>query len=76
VLCEVLDRQPDYANATMEFKLLDTRPIEIGQPYQVAPAAGAIPAFGSATAGQKAQYMYIADSSGLNADGTPGNPIF
>src|SRR5947208_1632326 len=25
VLCEVLDRQPDYANATMEFKLLDTR---------------------------------------------------
>jgi len=76
VLCEVLDRQPDYANATMEFKLLDTRPLEIGRPYQVAPAAANIPAFASATAAQKAQYMYIAHTDGANGDGTPGNPIF
>jgi hypothetical protein len=78
VLCEVIDRQPDYANATMEFKLLDTRPLQIGTPYQVAPAAGNIPAFSSATAAEKQQYMYIsaAASGGTNADGTPGNAIF
>ncbi|PYV15818.1 MAG: hypothetical protein DMG21_13805 [Acidobacteria bacterium] len=78
VLCEVLDRQPDYASAKMEFKLLDTRPLQIGQPYQVAPASAGVPAFGSATAAEKSQYMYIASaaSGGLNTDGTAGNAIF
>lgn len=76
ILCEVIDRQPDYEHGTMDFQLLDTRPLQIGQPYQIAPASAGIPAYGSATAGEIAQYMFIAQTDGTNSDGTPGSPIF
>ena len=78
VVCEVLDKQPNYSRATVDFSLLDTRFINISPPYQIAPAAGGIPPWNEATAQQQAQYMYICSAAmgGENSDGTAGNRIF
>jgi hypothetical protein len=78
VLCEVLDRQPNYRQATVDFSLLDTRFINISPPYQIAAAADNIPPWQEATPQQQAQYMYISSSAmgGENSDGTAGNTIF
>ena len=78
VVCEVLDRQPNFSRATVDFSLLDTRFINISPPYQIAPAAGDIPPWNEATPQEQAQYMYIsfAETGGENSDGTPGNTIF
>jgi hypothetical protein len=78
VVCEVLDRQPDYSRATVDFSLLDTRFINISPPYQIAPAAGNIPPWNEATPQEQAQYLYISSATmgGEYSDGTPGNTIF
>ena len=78
VVCEVLDRQPDYSRATVDFSLLDTRFINISRPYQIAPAAGNTPPWDEATPQEQAQYLYISSATmgGEYGDGTPGNTIF
>ena len=78
VICEVLDRQPNYSQATVDFTLLDTRFINISPPYQIAAAPGNIPPWSQASAQQRAQYMFISSASmgGENSDGTAGNTIF
>ncbi len=78
VVCEVLDRQPNYSRATVDFTLLDTRFINISPPYQIAAAAANIPPWSLASAQQRAQYMFISSLSmgGENSDGTAGNTIF
>ena len=78
VVCEVLDRQPNYSQGTVDFTLLDTRFISISPPYQIAVAAGNIPPWSQASAQQRAQYMFISSASagGENSDGTAGNTIF
>jgi len=78
VVCEVLDRQPNYGQATVDFTLLDTRFINISPPYQIAAAPGNIPPWSQASAQQRAQYMFISSASmgGENSDGTAGNTIF
>jgi len=78
VVCEVLDRQPNYSQATVDFTLLDTRFINISPPYQIAAAAANIPPWSLASAQQRAQYMFISSASmgGENSDGTAGNTIF
>ena len=78
VVCEVLDRQPNYARATVDFTLLDTRFISISPPYQIAAASQNIPPWSQASTQQRAQYMFISSAStgGENSDGTAGNTIF
>jgi hypothetical protein len=63
VVCEVLDKQPNYTQASVDFSLLDTRFINISSPYQIAPASAHIPSWNNATPGEQAQYMFIAPSS-------------
>jgi hypothetical protein len=76
VLCEVLEKQPDYTGGRVTFKLLDARYLAGLTPYAIAPIG--IPAWPQASAEQRATYMFCAsDSSGLMNDGaTPGNPIY
>ena len=78
VVCEVVDRQPNYADGSMQFTLLDTRFTELTTPFQIAPLAANVPAYSQASASQRSQYMFVSFSAtgGLNADGTPGNTIF
>jgi spore germination protein YaaH len=76
VLCEVLEKQPDYAGASVSFKLLDVRYLAGKKSYQIA-ADGAVPDWTSASAAQKATYMFSSsDSTGLYSDGATGNPIY
>lgn len=77
VACEVIDRKPNYAGGSMEFLLLDTRFLNLTEPYQIAPLADGIPAWGSATTAQREQYMFIslAALGGEYTDGTVGNTI-
>ena len=78
VVCEVLDRQPNYSQATVTFTLLDTRFISISPPYQIAATADDIPPWNDATPQERAQYMFISSASmgGENSDGAAGNTIF
>jgi hypothetical protein len=78
VVCEVLDKQPNYAQATVDFSLLDTRFINISPPCQIAAAAANLPPWDEATPQEQAQYMYISSAAmgGENSDGTAGNTIF
>jgi hypothetical protein len=78
IACEVIDRKPNHTAGSMEFLLLDTRFLNLAEPYQIAPLAAGIPAWGSATEAEKEQYMFIslAASGGEYADGTAGNTIY
>jgi hypothetical protein len=78
VVCEVVDRKPNYAQGYMEFEVMDTRFMSLTKPYQVAPLASSIPAWQYATPAQRQQYMFISLASlgGENPDGSPGNTIF
>ncbi len=78
VVCEVISRQPNYADGRMEFELMDTRFMNLTTAYSIAPLSAAVPNYSSASASQRKQYMFISFNStgGLNADGTPGNTIF
>jgi hypothetical protein len=63
VTCEVIDKQPNYAQGTVDFTLLDTRFISISLPYQIAAAADDIPIWDDATPQLRAQYMFISPGS-------------
>jgi hypothetical protein len=78
VVCEVVDKQPNYSQATVDFTLLDTRFISLGTAFQIAAAAANIPNYAAATPAQRAQYMYISSAAAgaENSDGTAGNTIF
>ena len=84
VLCEIIDRQPNYEKRQVTFKMLDTRFMSLTKPYQIAPASAGIPNWSGASSGQRAQYMFIARSNardgsgtqGTNPDGSPANTIF
>jgi len=101
VVCEVIAKQPDYANGKMDFTLLDTRFISVYDAYQIVSGGTIVwkkvagfskycggfgyswvtqitapETYAEATDAERAQYMYISDSNGLNYDGTAGNTIF
>ena len=78
VVCEVIDKQPNYSQGTVDFTLLDTRFINLSTAFQIAAAAANIPNYADATPTERAQYMYIssAASGGENSDGTTGNTNF
>lgn len=75
VLCEVIERNPDYQNGKVALKCADTRFMKFTKgPYSIAPVG--MPVWASASAAQQAEAMFISDSSGQNSDGSPGNTIF
>jgi hypothetical protein len=78
VVCEVSDRQPNFAEGYVEFTLLDTRFMRQTTPYQIAPATANIPTYSFATTSQRRNYMFIsaATTDSKNADGSPGSAIF
>ncbi len=78
VLCEVVGRQTNYAKGTITFDLFDTRFMQLTTPYEIAPLADSIPAWGEATPAEREQYMFISSAAtgGENPDGSPGNTIF
>ncbi len=78
VVCEVVNRQPNYAEGFVELDLLDTRAMSLTTPFQIAKASDNIPTYASASAAQRSQYMFVSFNStgGLNSDGTPGNTVF
>jgi hypothetical protein len=63
VLCEVIEKQPNWSAGTVDFSLLDTRFIYVSTPYQIAAASANIPTWYNATPQQQAQYMFISPSS-------------
>jgi hypothetical protein len=78
VTCEVIDKKPNWSVGKIEYLVFDRRYLNVGTPYQIAAAASNPPNYDSATAAQRAQYMYISSAAegGVNDDGTPGNTIF
>lgn len=76
VLCEIVDRQPDYENGTVTLKVWDTRFMQLSKPYNIALLADAIPDWPSMTPAQKAKYMVVSYWPGFYSDGTDGNVIY
>jgi len=78
VVCEVIERQPDLANGSVSFGLLDLRYCQMTTPYLIAPASAGIPSWAGASPQQKQQYMFVSQAAtgGTYSDGTPGNTIF
>src|SRR5207237_6354232 len=74
VLCEIIDRQPDYAQGYVEFDVLDGRYMDVTTSYAIAPAG--TPDWTGSSAGQRATFMYVSDADGLNSDGSAGNRIW
>jgi hypothetical protein len=76
VLCEIINRDPDYANGFIIFDVIDTRFISVPNgSYEIAAAADSIPIWSSASAEQKARYMFVSDNTGKYSDATAGNEI-
>jgi hypothetical protein len=87
VLCEIIDKQPDYASGAFTWKLLDGRFLGLSTPYYIlkrgsfnAPgsliAPTSVPEWTSASAAQKEKYMFAADATtGEYSDSTPGHVI-
>ncbi len=77
VVCEVIGRTPNYADAYMEFELLDTRFMSLTKPFQIAPVSAGVPTWTNASSTQRQTYMFISTApGGTNADGSAGNTIF
>lgn len=77
VVCQVIDRQPNYSEGCVEFEMIDTRFTNLTKPFQIAPLAANVPSYSQASAAQRLGYMFISLSAagGLNPDGTPANTI-
>ncbi len=75
VLCEVLEKHPQYDQGNAQFKLLDVRYLAGKTSHAI--ATGTVPLWTLASAEQKAAYMFLAsDSTGLMSDGAAGNEIY
>ena len=76
VLVEITDKQPDYAQAKITFKVADTRFMKLPTgAFQIASAAAGIPVWASASPSQRQQYIFISANTGLMSDGSPGNTV-
>jgi len=72
---EVFEKQPNYAQGTMTYRLLDTNWIRSKKLSRVAPTG--TPAWPDATQAQRDRYMFIClDSTKKHGDGTAGKTIW
>lgn len=74
-ICEVIEKQPNFAEGTMTYRLLDMGWVAGKQLSRFAPQG--MPAYPSASSSARAKYMFIADSAtGDYSDGTAARTIF
>ncbi len=73
-ICQVMNVQPQYASGRIQFTLLDVNAIASRPAYQY--AADSVPAWTSATSGQRAQYLFQANASSQQSDGSAAGRIF
>ncbi len=72
---EVIEKQPNYAEGTMTYRLLDVAWVSAKRLSRIAPAG--TPAYSSATSAERARYMFVSnDASDAYSDGTAGKTIF
>lgn len=72
---EVIDRQPDYSNGAMTYKLLDTSWLSSKILSRIAPAG--TPAWSAATSAERNRYMFLSSSAtGAYSDGTSGKTLW
>jgi hypothetical protein len=76
VLCEVVSREPDYANGMVTLQVADTRFMSASNgAFKVWPNASGSLAWTAATTLQKATYLFVSNNSGQQSDSTPANQI-
>jgi hypothetical protein len=74
-LFEVIEKQPNYSEGSMTYRLLDAAWVRSKKLSRVAPLG--TPSYPSASTAQRARYMFIAqDSTQAYSDGTPAKTIF
>ncbi len=72
-ICQVMQVQPKYDSGTITFQLTDvTDTLRAG--YQLAPDT--VPSWPTATAAQRQQYMFEANASSQQSDGTSAAGVF
>jgi hypothetical protein len=72
VICEIIDRQPNYAEGHIQIKVLDTRFMSMTTAWQVAlNDETAWPGTVAPT-----YEMFISENNGKYSDGTPGRTLF
>jgi len=72
---EVIEKQPNYSEGTMTYRLLDVGWLSGKILSRVAPQG--TPAYPDASSSERARYMFLcADSTKAYSDGTPGKTIF
>jgi len=72
---EVVEKQPNYAEGTMTYQLLDVAWVSVKRLSRIAPQG--TPSYASATSTQRARYMFVsADATKAYSDGTSGKTIF
>jgi hypothetical protein len=72
-VCQVLSVQPNWAAGTISFNLVDvTR--QIGSAFQYAPDT--VPSWPTATAPQRQEYMFLANASSEQSDGTAAGGVY
>lgn len=74
ILCQVIDRQPNFSAGNLEYKLIDTRFIELSKAVEFAPDS--LPVWTSSSTVQKNTYLYICNDSGLMGDGSAASELF
>lgn len=72
VLCEVVDRQPDYSSGKLTYKIIDTRFVQETVAWEIAPNGTADWTSG----GSGTPYLFICGDNGLMSDGVAGRTIF
>ena len=74
-ICEVIEKQPNFSEGTMTYRLLDLGWLAGKKLAKVAP--NGTPAWTAATQAQKDKYMFIAaNATGQYSDGTAGKTIW
>ncbi len=74
-ICEVIEKQPNFAEGTMTYRLLDMGWAGSKVLSRVAPQG--TPAYAAASAAQRAKYMFISDdATGEYSDGTAAKTIW
>jgi hypothetical protein len=74
-ICEVLDKQPNFAEGAMTYRLLDMGWVAAKQLSLIAPQG--TPAYPSASGTERARYMFVSDdATGTYSDGTAGKTIW
>jgi len=76
VVCEIVNKQPNYAAGLVDFEALDTRFMAMPTAWYIVDDALELPLWGDCTEEQRNSWMFISDANGLYSDGSAGRTIF